>query len=75
MPSPGTAQPGRDVRPRPWPTGEGKRRPERRGGGKALLRCKGGPTNGKQKPATVRVAGWRLDEGREGDLDGRFTNS
>ena len=26
----------------------------------------GGPTNGIRKPATVRVAGWRPDEGREG---------
>ena len=25
----------------------------------------GGPKNGRRKPATVRVAGWRPDEGRE----------
>ena len=35
-PSPGTAQPGRDAKPRPWPTGVGKRRPERCGGGRVL---------------------------------------
>ena len=63
--SPGAAQPDRDVKPRLWPTGGGKRRPERRGGGSALRRCSGGPTNGERKPATVRVAGWRPNEGRE----------
>ena len=40
MPSPGPAQPGRDAKPLPWPTGVGSRRPERRGGGSALRGCR-----------------------------------
>ena len=36
----GAAQPGRDAKPRPWPTGVGKRRSERRGGGSALRGCR-----------------------------------
>jgi len=59
MLSTGPAQPGRDAKPRPWPTGEGKRRPERRGGGSALRRCKGGPKGGITKARHRWVAGWR----------------
>ena len=65
-PSPGTAQPGRDAKPRPWPTGVGKRRPTRRGGGSALLGCRGGLKDGKRKPAT---GGWRAG-GRTRDARG-----
>ena len=31
--------------------------------------CKGGLTDGIRKPPTMRVAGWRPDEGREGEPD------
>ena len=36
---------------------------------KCASRKQGGPTNGIRKPATVRVAGWRPDEGREGAIN------
>ena len=56
MPSPGSALPGRVAKPRPWPTGVGHRRPTRRGGGRLLRGCSGGPKDGIRKPAT---GGWR----------------
>ena len=33
-------KPGRVAKPRPWPTGVGKRRPTRRGGGRLLRGCR-----------------------------------
>ena len=47
MPSPGLAQPSRVAKPRLWPTGGHQRRPERRGGGRVLRRCKGGLKAGR----------------------------
>ena len=35
---------------------------------KSNVLMQGGPTDGKRKPATVWVAGWRPGEGREGLL-------
>ena len=35
---------------------------------KSASRMQGGLKNGERKPATVRVAGWRSDEGREGKI-------
>ena len=64
MPSPESAQLGRDARPRPWPRGEENRRLERRGGGRIPVDA-GRPDARQSKARHLRVAGWRPDEGRE----------
>ena len=40
---------------------------------KCVSWMQGGPTDGRRKPATVRVAGWRPDEGRKGDMISLFS--
>ena len=69
MPSPGTAQPGRDAKPRPWPTGVGNRRPTRRGGGSVLRGCRAARRTADESPPPC---GWRAG-GRARDARGAFS--
>lgn len=65
MPYPGPAQPGRAAKPLPWPTGEGTRRPERRGGGSALRGGRARDARGAKndKCVSVRLYRWRFNRG------------
>ena len=66
MPSPGSAQPGRAAKPRPWPTGEEKRRSTRRGGGSVLRGCRAARRTAYESPPPC---GWRAG-GRTRDARG-----
>ena len=68
MPSPGPVPPGRVAKPRPWPTGGGKRRPEWRGGGSVLRGSRAARRTAHESPPPC---GWRAG-GRARDARGKF---